>query len=146
MGQKSARPEGMPWITPYLCVSDIEAAVNFYRDAFGFTLHEKIMRDDDGNAMHAEMRYNDCMIMMGAESLYNGATKTPKNSGTQSPVSICVYCDDVDQFFAHATEVGAKTVCEPEDMFWGDRMCRLTDPDGHAWSFATNVKPCNAGN
>jgi PhnB protein len=27
----------------------------------------------------------------------------------------------------------------PQDMFWGDRMCNLLDPDGHSWSFATNV-------
>ncbi len=25
------------------------------------------------------------------------------------------------------------------DQFWGDRMLRLTDKDGHQWSFATNI-------
>jgi PhnB protein len=27
----------------------------------------------------------------------------------------------------------------PADMFWGDRMCSLTDPDGHTWNFATHT-------
>jgi uncharacterized glyoxalase superfamily protein PhnB len=50
-----------------------------------------------------------------------------------------VYCDDVDKFFARATAAGAKVVAPPTDMFWGDRMCRISDPDGYEWSFATNV-------
>lgn len=28
---------------------------------------------------------------------------------------------------------------EPEDMFWGDRVTRLQDDDGHTWSLATRV-------
>jgi uncharacterized glyoxalase superfamily protein PhnB len=24
-------------------------------------------------------------------------------------------------------------------MFWGDRLCKLMDPDGIIWNFATNV-------
>jgi uncharacterized glyoxalase superfamily protein PhnB len=27
----------------------------------------------------------------------------------------------------------------PQDMFYGDRVCTLVDPDGHIWYFATNV-------
>ena len=33
----------------------------------------------------------------------------------------------------------AKGDVAPQDMFWGDRMCKLTDPAGHVWNFATNV-------
>ena len=36
--------------------------------------------------------------------------------------------------------VGAKAVFPPQNMFWGDRICKLTDPDGHVWNFATNVE------
>jgi uncharacterized glyoxalase superfamily protein PhnB len=27
----------------------------------------------------------------------------------------------------------------PEDKFYGDRVCALTDPSGYTWYFATNV-------
>lgn len=30
-------------------------------------------------------------------------------------------------------------LAEPEDMFSGDRMVQLPDPDGYPWSFATVV-------
>jgi PhnB protein len=26
----------------------------------------------------------------------------------------------------------------PEDMFWGDRFGKLTDPFGHSWAMATH--------
>jgi uncharacterized glyoxalase superfamily protein PhnB len=25
-------------------------------------------------------------------------------------------------------------------MFWGDRVAKLKDPDGHVWAFATKVR------
>lgn len=65
--------------------------------------------------------------------------KAPVISKVQSPVVLYAYCDDVDSLFAQAIAANADVVAEPGDMFWGDRVVQLRDPDGHAWSFATNV-------
>jgi uncharacterized glyoxalase superfamily protein PhnB len=50
-----------------------------------------------------------------------------------------VYCEDVDALCDRAWKAGAKVEVAPQDMFWGDRMCKLVDPDGHVWNFATHV-------
>jgi PhnB protein len=50
-----------------------------------------------------------------------------------------VYCDDVDALFKRATAAGAKVERPVQDQFWGDRMGSLVDPEGHIWTFATNV-------
>lgn len=63
-------------------------------------------------------------------------------------MGLYVYVEDVDALFARATAAGAKGERPPQDMFYGDRVCQVIDPDGHSWSFGTNVadfdptKPC----
>jgi uncharacterized glyoxalase superfamily protein PhnB len=138
MAQESGRPAGYPWISPYLTVKDAGAALEFYQRAFGFTVRST-HKGPDGSIWHAEMTWHDAVVMFSPEGAYGGPCKAPATLGTQSPVALMVYCDDVDALFARATAAGAQAMFPPMDMFWGDRMCKLTDPDGHLWSFATHT-------
>jgi len=45
----------------------------------------------------------------------------------------------VDALFNRTTAAGAKVERPVQDQFWSDRMGALVDPDGHIWTFATNV-------
>jgi uncharacterized glyoxalase superfamily protein PhnB len=138
MSNRPARPAGVPWLTPYLCVKDPDASLDFYQRAFGFE-KKATMPGPDGRTGHAEMTFRDALIMFGPEGAYGSPVRAPATLGIPSPVNLYVYCDDVDALYARATQAGARGDVPPNDMFWGDRMCKLTDPDGHSWSFATNV-------
>lgn len=140
MSKRPARPAGMPWLSPYLTVRDAGAALDFYHRAFGFEKRGDGMTGPDGRIQHAEMAWHDAVIMVGPECTYESNIKAPVTSGVASPVNLYLYCDDVDALFARATKAGAKAVSAPQNMFWGDRMCKVADPDGHQWSFATNVE------
>jgi hypothetical protein len=39
-----------------------------------------------------------------------------------------------------AVAAGATAEMEPQNMFWGDRYGKLTDPFGHLWSLATHIE------
>ena len=45
---------------------------------------------------------------------------------------------DVDEVFGRAVKAGARTEMAVQDMFWGDRYGKLTDPFGQQWSIATH--------
>ena len=137
MSKRPARPAGMPWVSPYLVVKDADAALDFYQRAFGFE-KKFVMPGPDGRTMHAEMIWKDSLIMIGPEG-DGHPCKSPSTLGVPSPVSLYVYCDDVDALFARATAAGAKVEFPPTNQFWGDRICKILDPDGHIWNFATNV-------
>jgi PhnB protein len=119
-------------------VKDAGAACAFYQKAFGFEMKVQ-MAGPDGKPGHTEMAYRDALIMFGPESASDGACKAPATLGVNSPVLLYAYCDDVDALFQRATTAGARADLAPTTMFWGDRICKLTDPDGHVWNFATNV-------
>jgi PhnB protein len=130
-------PEGYHSVTPYLAVDDGARAIEFYKKVFGAT---EVMRMNgpDGKVSHAEVKIGDSIVMLGT---------APANSGLRSPhslnastVSVFVYLEDVDSVFHKAVSAGAKEVQKPENMFWGDRYGRLTDPFGHSWSLATHIE------
>ncbi len=130
------KPPHMPWISNYLIVKDVEAARKFYIDAFGFSKTDEVSYDDNGRLIHAAIKYHDIIFMIGAEGAYGKELVTPNTSGVPCPVTLYVYCEDVDVFYAHALKHGAKSTLDPTDTFWGDRMCQVTDLDGYHWSFA----------
>jgi uncharacterized glyoxalase superfamily protein PhnB len=136
MSTQTIRPPQMPWLSPYLTVKSAEAALEFYQKAFGFE-KRNAMPGPDGRLGHVEVVWNDAVIMFGPECSTSQA-KAPSTTSVASPVSLYVYCKDVDGLFARATAAGATAVLPPQDMHWGDRMCHLQDPDGHSWCFATH--------
>jgi PhnB protein len=138
MSKRPARPSGAPWLMPNVTVRDADAALDFYQRAFGFK-KRLAMPGPDGRTMHGEVEWQDAVIMLSPERPDICPIKAPATSGVASPVGLYLYVDDVDAFFARAVAAGAKAEMPPQDMFWGDRMCRVTDPDGHTWGFATNI-------
>ncbi len=132
-----SKPSHVPWLSPYIIVNDADAAIDFYKKAFGVEVKDAAP-DEDGKTVHAELTYQGQLFMIGKQGAYKGKTLSPVNSGVDSPISLYVYCDDVDKFYQHAIANGALGLSAPEDTFWGDRMCRLADIDNYVWCFATH--------
>jgi PhnB protein len=65
--------------------------------------------------------------------------KAPQSFGG-SPVSLMIYCEDVDRIFGQAIKLGATEVKPLQNQFYGDRSGTLTDPFGHTWTVATHVE------
>lgn len=65
---------------------------------------------------------------------------TPDETRRQKPetpgLKMKVYVEDVDKHFAHAKAEGATIVSEPEDGFWGGRIYRVLDHEGHQWEIS----------
>jgi uncharacterized glyoxalase superfamily protein PhnB len=138
------RPVGMAWLIPALPVQNVERTLNFLQKCFGF---EKgiSMPGQDGKLIHAEVKYEgEIIAMFGLEGAYGGTCKSPATSKTECPITLYVYCDNVDALYAKAKSAGATVVSEPKDMFWGDRTAEFSDPDGYRWMFATNVADFDA--
>lgn len=130
-------PEGFNTLSCYLIVPDADEAIEFYRKALGAE-GGACMRMPDGSVMHAELQLGDSKFMLTSENP-QWEQKSPNTLGG-SPVSMHIYCDDVDSLFAQATSAGMQTVMPPTDMFWGDRYAKVTDPYGHIWGIAKQIK------
>ena len=130
-------PAGTPRISPYLLYEDATAAVAWLSRAFGFVSDARTtMRDGEGHVRHAELRYQEGVVMLG----HPGPDyRSPRSTG-HSTVNVYVYVDDVDAHYRQAVEAGATVVEEPTDTPYGDRRYGAEDPEGHRWYFATHVR------
>ena len=50
------------------------------------------------------------------------------------------YVSDIQQEFNNALKAGAKEISGIENRNWGDKVCYLSDPDGHVIAFAEKIK------
>jgi len=128
-------PTGYHSVTPYLIVNNAAAAIDFYKKAFNAV---EIMRfpGPGGRIMHAEVKIGDSPVMLADEMPEEGYVG-PQASGGSS-VSLHLYVDNVDAYFAQAVAAGATIKRAVEDQFYGDRSGTLVDPFGHIWSISTH--------
>jgi len=122
-------------VSAALTVADIPAAVSFYQKALGFT-KRGIMNGPDGKPMHAELTLRGTVLMLGPESAAMGK-RTAKNIGA-CPAALYLYVENVDKVIDKATKLGATSRGPVMDMFWGDRVGTIVDPDGYTWMIGTH--------
>jgi len=128
-------PEGYHTVTAYLTVNDANAAIEFYKRAFGAKEVVR-MQGPPGKIGHAELRIGDSMIMLSDE-MPGTSCRAPQSLGA-STVGLFLYVPDVDASFNQAVSAGATSATPVADMFWGDRFGTVKDPYGHVWSLATH--------
>ncbi|MEO5718158.1 MAG: VOC family protein [Chthoniobacterales bacterium] len=124
-------------VTPHLICAGAADAIEFYKKAFG-AVELSRLPGADGKVMHASIRIGDSVIMLNDEMPEWGSVGPKALKG--SPVTIHLYVEDADAFFAQALAAGATATMPLDDMFWGDRYGKVEDPFGHQWSIATHQR------
>ena len=134
-------PKGFNTVTPYLSINGAAAAIDWYKKAFGA---KELYREPtpDGKLMHARIRIGDSIVMMS--DIFPGPNAPSLNAGAKSPVTLHIYMKNVDKLWQQAIDAGAKIAMPLDNQFWGERYGQLTDPFGHAWSMAEQVKMSKA--
>lgn len=126
-------------VTPYLIVNNGVAAIEFYKKAFGA---KEMMRMEmhDGKIGHAELQMGDSKIMLadGCHEMHDSHSHADHCHG--SDIGIHLYIKDVDAVVEKALSAGATLQSPVENMYYGDRAGRITDPFGHCWHIATHIE------
>jgi PhnB protein len=129
-------PEGYEGVTPYLICANAEAAIDFYKKAFGA---EELFRiGQPGMVGHAELKVGNAIFMLADEHPDMGMLGPKAIGGT--PVSLMIYVENVDDFAKTAVDAGLEVMKPVSDQFYGDRSGMFRDPFGHQWSFATHIE------
>lgn len=134
-----AIPEGSHSLVVYLSMKDADKAIEFYKKAFNAREIGRLTVPG-GKVGHAELDIEGSRIMI-AEEMPDWGNKGPLSLGG-SPVSLCLYVEDVDKVFQRALDAGAKVEgdMQVKDQFYGDRSGNLIDPFGHKWVISTHIE------
>jgi len=129
-------PDGYHSVTPYITVDDGNAAIEFYKKAFGAT---EVLRLPMGDKIaHAEVKIGNSHVMLSDE-MPDMDKLSPKSRGGAT-AGLMIYLPDVDAAFQRAIDAGATEERAVEDQFYGDRSGTVADPFGHSWTLSTHVE------
>jgi PhnB protein len=115
---------GYTAITPYLYAKPDLA--DFLKRAFDAEIAHEPTPDAAGN-FHGEAKIGDARLLFGS-----GYFADPSMQA-----AIYLYVPDVDATYKRAVSLGAKSLREPADQTWGDRVAGVKDTSCNTWWIAT---------
>jgi uncharacterized glyoxalase superfamily protein PhnB len=128
-----SRTTGSASVVPELVYSDVEAAVDWLCDVFGFT---ELWRAGGHRARIA--LGNGVVILADADADADHGRTLPNQEGPRSH-SVMVKVEDVDAHHEHARGRGARILSPPMDHPYGERQYSVADLDGHRWTFSQAI-------
>ena len=130
-----------PTFTTGLHYRDPKAALAWLEHAFGFEVTMAI----DGPAEAPEMCHYEMAhegrgrIMIGAE--WTDFARSPAGLGGANTQVVHVQVPSgLEEHCERARAAGATILAEPSDQFYGDRTYRVSDLEGHVWTFSMRVR------
>jgi len=137
-----------PTFVPGVFYKDPIAALKFLERAFGFEI-AALVTDADGNLAHSEVTFAGGALNVGGEwqgEIIGAARmRSPASVEGVNTQFIRINIDDgIDAHCERARAAGAVITAEPEDQFYGARVYRALDPEGHIWNFNQEVAAYDA--
>ena len=131
-----------PGIVPSVYYEDVELAIDWLCNAFGFT--ERFRYGPEASVAGAQLAAGDGVVMLSLARVGqspewgDSAEFRPPHDGDVSVV-LSVHVEDVDQHFERAKQFGARIVHEPETYTFGERQYTAEDLAGYRWAFSQSV-------
>lgn len=121
-------------LTPYICVSDSRAAIEWYRKVFQATVEGEPYIMDDGRVGHVELDIGGSVLMMADP--FPEVDVEPPDPSTGNAVSLHLELPDCDMITEAAVRNGAKLDRGPGSTPHG-RSATFHDPFGHRWMISS---------
>lgn len=117
-------PEGYSRVDPWVISADTDAEIAFMGDAFnGHERPGSRMLNADGTIGHVEVDLGGSVVMM-----FDAQPDWPP-----VPAHLRIYVGDARAAFDRAIAAGAREVTRVTELAFGERVCRVRDPQGHLW-------------
>jgi uncharacterized glyoxalase superfamily protein PhnB len=112
---------------------DLQASINFYRDAIGFAVAQTF--ENNGKVAGAIIAAGDCRIVLNQDDGKLGWDRI-KGQGFYLQINVAGAAD-VDAAAKRITAAGGTLLDEPADRPWGARMFQFKDLDGFKLGVST---------
>jgi catechol 2,3-dioxygenase-like lactoylglutathione lyase family enzyme len=118
-----------------LFVEDPQRSKSFYEDVFGVSV---LFEDEDSAAFEFDNTILNVLRASEAHDLIAPGTVAGADAG--SSFQLTIWVDDAEAACAQLKEKGVTLLNGPMDREWGVRTASFTDPDGHIWELAQQLR------
>jgi lactoylglutathione lyase len=116
---------------PVIYADDVERSARFYAE-LGFEEHFRL--PSDGEPGYVGLRRGGWELAVVTAESPQGLIGV--EIGSKPRFEMFVYVADVDRRIEQLRGAGVSVLREPEDMFWGERVAWVADPDGNPVALA----------
>ena len=125
------RTTGSASVVPELVYADVEQAIDWLCETFGFT---ELWR---AGGHRARLAFgNGVVVIADADPQYG---RTTPDRGAPRSHAVLVKVDDVDAHHERARKHGAVITSPPTDYSYGERQYSVEDLGGHRWTFTQAI-------
>ena len=121
----------MSELTPYICVADSRAAIDWYERALGAKVSYEPIVMPDGRIGHCELSVDGARWMMSDE--FAEVNIAPPDRARGNAVTMHLTVSDVDAVCSAVQAEGVTLDRGPEDNPPVGRVAVFRDPFGHRW-------------
>jgi uncharacterized glyoxalase superfamily protein PhnB len=120
-------------IIPVLYYTDVEKAITWLCDTFGFKERWRM-----GNH-RAQLAFDGGVIAVSEWSSEAPANAEKEDTDGTARHSLLVRVKEVNAHYETARQKGATIIQPPTDFFYGERQYTVLDTGGHVWTFSQTV-------
>jgi lactoylglutathione lyase len=121
---------------PVIYAADVERSAGFWKK-LGF--EEQFRLPPEGEPGYVGLRRGNWELAVTTEQSPRELIGVEVGSGPR--FEMFVYVGDVDGEVERLRAEGVSVLREPEDMFWGERIAWVVDPDGNPVALAARDRP-----
>ena len=126
-----SRTTGSASVVPELVYADVEEAIQWLCDTFGFA---ELWR---AGGHRARLVFGNGVVIVADHDPSHGRV-LPGDGGSRSS-SVMVKVENVDAHHDHARRRGARILSPPADHSYGERQYSVEDLAGHRWTFTQAI-------
>lgn len=119
-------------VLPHIMYRDLEGALLWLSNAFGFVEHYRYGKPVSGAQMRAGAA---CIMLKQAED--GQATPKELGFGTQS---LTIFIQDIESHYAKAKSAGVTILEDLHETVYGELQYAAEDLDGHHWLFSHHAR------
>lgn len=125
----------------FIWVDDVEGAVRFYEEAFGF--RRRFLTDNGDLGLYAELETGETALAIAdskeARALFPDGYRENRLDQPPAAFQLSFVTSDVEDAYGSALRAGASGMSEPQTQLWGQTIARVRDPNGVLVSIATPI-------
>lgn len=115
-------PNGYTAVTPWIISPSTEKMITFLTAVFNAEeIPNSRITGDQGRVIHVVVKLGDAMIM-----LFDA-----RDGWGPTPSFLNIYVKDVEKAYRQALKLGATSVTDITQLWFGEKVCRILDPFGN---------------
>ncbi|TYP99114.1 putative glyoxalase superfamily protein PhnB [Tenacibaculum adriaticum] len=117
-------PDNYTSVTPWIISKSSEEVIEFITEAFDAKeIPNSRILNEEGKIIHVVVKIGNAMVM-----LFDS-----KKEWNPTPTFLNLYVEDIEKVYRKSLQLGALSVTEITNLWFGEKVCRIIDPFGNLW-------------